>query len=86
MTMNASSLQVIVVDHDKDSGLCYIDEMAAEAVSNAIKSGAEACVYVSPCDCCIHQAIDASNYIQRLSSATQCSIQMLLIGTSGPKD
>lgn len=40
-------LQVIVVDHDKDSGLCHIDELAAEAVSNAIKSGAEACVSVS---------------------------------------
>ena len=39
-------LQVVVVDHDKDSGLCYIDEVAAEAVSNAIKFGAEACVSV----------------------------------------
>lgn len=38
--------QVIVVDHDKDSGLCSIDELAAEAVSNSIKFGAEACVYV----------------------------------------
>lgn len=45
-------MQVIVVDHDKDSGLCSIDELAAEAVSNAIKFGAEACVHVSLSFCC----------------------------------
>ena len=36
-----------MVDHDHDEGLCTIDEIAAEAVSNAIKFGAEACVTVS---------------------------------------
>ena len=35
------------MDHDHDEGLCTIDEIAAEAVSNAIKLGAEACVTVS---------------------------------------
>ena len=35
------------MDHDHDEGLCTIDEIAAEAVSNAIKFGAEACVAVS---------------------------------------
>lgn len=39
--------QVVVVDHANDSGLCTIDSLAADAVSNAIKFGAEACVFVS---------------------------------------
>lgn len=35
-----------MVDHDADPGLCTIDEHAAEAVSKAIKRGAEACAQV----------------------------------------
>ena len=41
-------MQVILVDHDTDPGLCAVDAKAADAIAAHIQDGPEACAQVSP--------------------------------------
>lgn len=48
--------QVIVFDHDQDARLCELDELAADAMAEAVSQGPQACVQVRlapACSSCI---------------------------------